>query len=175
MKKTLLGIVTTLGLLCSPIANIKAQDASEAQKVLDEVTKLFQKEFSDGEIHQVDVDYEKDSTYTVSIDAYVGDKSYEIDYRSQDGKLEEIDREEETTDQKDEEVLDFEKLISLEEANELALAEVDLTAPTSWTLDSEDDGAIEWEIEFDEEENQNKEASVTIDAASSDILEVEQD
>lgn len=144
---------------------------SDAQLAMEEAIEIFREEFPDAEIDQVDVELKADGFYEVEIDGFSADQDFELTVHSENN---EISEREEDQDDDQETALDFELLITLDEASEIALAEVELEVITHWNLEF-DDGRFEWEVEFDDDENNGQEASVKIDAETSEVLEVDLD
>lgn len=144
---------------------------SDAQTAMEEAIEIFKEEFPDAEIDQVDVELKNDGFYEIDIDGFNENQDFELTVHSENN---EISEREEDEDNDQETALDFEALLSLDEASEIALAEVDLEIITQWTLDS-DDGRFEWEVEFDEDENDGREATVKIDAESGEVIDVDLD
>lgn len=193
MKKTLTNLLF-IGLasfsLTTTLAQVQAQDDTTEEEVTTEVTQdendeaksdaqtamevaieIFKEEFPDAEIDQVDVELKNDGFYEIDIDGFNENQDFELTVHSENN---EISEREEDEDNDQETALDFEALLSLDEASEIALAEVDLEIITQWTLDS-DDGRFEWEVEFDEDENDGREATVKIDAESGEVIDVDLD
>lgn len=193
MKKTLTNLLF-IGLasfsLTTTLAQVQAQDdtteeeittevtqdendeaKSDAQAAMEEAIEIFKEEFPDAEIDQVDVELKNDGFYEIDIDGFNENQDFELTVHSENN---EISEREEDEDNDQETALDFEALLSLDEASEIALAEVDLEIITQWTLDS-DDGRFEWEVEFDEDENDGREATVKIDAESGEVIDVDLD
>ncbi len=193
MKKTLTNLLF-IGLasfsLTTTLAQVQAQDdtteeeittevtqdendeaKSDAQTAMEEAIEIFKEEFPDAEIDQVDVELKNDGFYEIDIDGFNENQDFELTVHSENN---EISEREEDEDNDQETALDFEALLSLDEASEIALAEVDLEIITQWTLDS-DDGRFEWEVEFDEDENDGREATVKIDAESGEVIDVDLD
>lgn len=193
MKKTLTNLLF-IGLasfsLTTTLAQVQAQDdtteeeittevtqdendeaKSDAQTAMEEAIEIFKEEFPDAEIDQVDVELKNDGFYEIDIDGFNENQDFELTVHSENN---EISEREEDEDNDQETALDFEALLSLDEASEIALTEVDLEIITQWTLDS-DDGRFEWEVEFDEDENDGREATVKIDAESGEVIDVDLD
>lgn len=144
---------------------------SDAQLAMEEAIEIFREEFPDAEINQVDVELKADGFYETEIDGFNGNQDFELTVHSENN---EIHEREEDEDDDQETALDFEALITLDEASEIALAEVDLEVITHWTLDF-DDGRFEWEVEFDEDENNGREATVEIDAETGEVIDADLD
>lgn len=150
-------------------------EGSELQQAVAAAVEAYNAEYAETEINEIDVELNRDGSYEIDVDGFDADNDYEITYRSDNGEVtsREVDSED---DNQDEQALDLEALISIDEATEIALAEVGLETATHWNLDQDDDNDNpEWEVSFDEDENGGQEAEVVIDATDGTVLETELD
>lgn len=158
-------------------AKVNAQEVENAQKAFDESLKVFEKEFSDVDYYEIEVDYENENHYQVTLHALKEKKDIEIDYRFEEDKLTEKEREIENENE-DDPTFKLDKVISLTEAHEIAVKEAKLDQASSWKLaidDDDQDGKLVWKIEFDEDDNNGAEATIKIDALTGELIEVDKD
>lgn len=155
-------------------------EESELQVAFNEAVALFQEEYPDAEIEEIEVEL-RNEEYQITIHAFQDNTEYEVDFSVDPVEI--TRAEEDDDDDSDDEPLNLEELITIDEASEIALEEAGSGTITDWSLDS-DDGKFRWEIEVegaegaaetnDDDDDDNK-LHVEIDAETGDVLDVEFD
>lgn len=146
-------------------------EASNVQQAFDDAVKAFQEAYPDADIIEIDVELLNDETFEIELDGIQDTTEIEVTYMSREGKI--VSQSEEVTN--DTEVaLDLDKVISIDEATEIANGETGFTQPTNWVLDNLGNQVEKpvWEIEYDQG---SEEAELEIDALTGEVVKVEID
>lgn len=155
-------------------------EESDIQVALNEAVALFQEEYPDAEIEELEVEL-RNEEYKITIHGFQDNTEYEVEFSVDPVEI--TKTEEDGDDDSDDEALNLEALITIDEASEIALEEAGSGTITDWSLDS-DDGQFRWDIEVegaegatatnDDDDDDNK-LHVEIDAETGDVLDVEID
>lgn len=156
-------------------ANFLATEGSDVQLALVAAIELFQAEFPDVDIVELDIDLKKNGSFEIQIDGQDAANEFEvtIDSQTNDIKSQEQDRLDDDDDVKM--ALDFEQLLSIDEITSIALDDVGFGEVTDWNLEYDrDHDRFEWELEVFDQVTKD-EAELTIEGLTGEILESELD
>ena len=128
----------------------------------------FTEKYGNKSIESIELEAHR-GTYVYTIEGFDSSKEYRVDVDAETGKV--LTSRSENLDKDDKNVaLDLSKLISRDEASEIAQKNASGTA-VEWTLETEDGKAI-WNVELVDGSNKTK---VEIDAASKKVLSTKKD
>ncbi len=151
-------------------------EESDLQVALNDAVALFQEEYPNAEIEELEVELRNDN-YQITIHGFEDNIEYDIEFSVDPVEI--TERDEDNEDDNDDDALVLEDLITIDEASEIALEEAGEGTITDWDLDS-DDGRIRWELEIADVQNPNEDDDddklhIEIDAETGEILNVEFD
>lgn len=147
--------------------------SSELQQALETAIDLFKDEFPDADVTEVDIDLEANKNYEIQIEGYDGTNEVELEYHTETEEIREIKTDDDDGDSN--RPLPMDELLSIDEVNEIALAEAGFGEITDWHLEHDDDrDNFVWDIEISDAQS-NQEAELEIDALSGDVLDIEFD
>lgn len=147
--------------------------SSELQQALETAIDLFKDEFPDADVTEVDIDLEANKNYEIQIEGYDGTNEVELEYHTETEEIREIKTDDDDKDSN--RPLPMDELLSIDEVNEIALAEAGFGEITDWHLEHDDDrDNFVWDIEISDAQS-NQEAELEIDALSGDVLDIEFD
>lgn len=151
----------------------KDSDVATKQLSLDEIIDLYQKNKPDTDITGVEIE-SRMNNLIYEVKGMDNKKEYKLTF-SETGELqgqeeEVLDADERNENERNNEKLDLDKLLSLNKINEIAKKEVNGTI-VEWSLERELSKTY-WEVKVDKN---GKETDISIDAQSGNVLEVEVD
>lgn len=147
--------------------------SSELQQALETAVDRFKDEFPDADITEVDIDLEANNNYEIQIEGYDGTNEVELEYHTETEEIREIKTDDDDGDSN--RPLPMDELLSIDEVNEITLAEAGFGEITDWHLEHDDDrDNFVWDIEISDAQS-NQEAELEIDALSGEVLDIEFD
>lgn len=147
--------------------------SSELQQALETAIDLFKDEFPDADVTEVDIDLEANKNYEIQIEGYDGTNEVELEYHTETEEIREIKTDDDDGDSN--RPLPMDELLSIDEVNEIALAEAGFGEIKDWHLEYDDDrDNFVWDIEISDDQSK-QEAELEIDAVSGDVLNIEFD
>lgn len=157
----------------SESANNKGQQQGlsnqEFSVLLEDAVQIFNDTYPDASIESVQFDDDDNQTYEYDIDGFDDSSEYELSVDANSGETRE--QESENDDDNDEEALNFDNIISPQEAMETALTEIGSGHVDEWELDSEDGTPI-YEISLENTDSQDDDdEDITLHAETGEILE----
>lgn len=141
----------------------------------DDAIAIYKKQYPNTDITSIDIKTSQSGTY-YEVSGVDDDKEYEINVNGNDGSVrldreETLDADERNGVERENEKLDLSNLLSLDKISDIAKKEAKSDTIYEWSLDRELSTTY-WEVSLQEN---GKEISVSIDAHSGNVLEVEYD
>lgn len=137
--------------------------------LLEDAVQIFNDTYPGASIESVQFDDDANN-YEYDIDGFDNSTEYELSVDANSGETREQESENDNDDN-DNEALNFDNIISPQEAMETALAEIGSGHVDEWELDSED-GTPVYEISLENTDSQDDDdEDVTLHAETGDILE----
>ncbi|MCF1684139.1 PepSY domain-containing protein [Tetragenococcus halophilus] len=142
---------------------------------VEDAIQIYQDEFSDADIVEIDLDSSRGSYY-YKVEGVDDDTEYEmrVDAKTKDAEKQEeekLDPEEQNGKKREQDKLDLSDLLTIEKASEIATEEVGGGKAIEWNLDKEMKITY-WEVKV---EDGQTETEVTINAQTGEVLEVDED
>lgn len=135
-----------------------------------EAINKFDKKYSDKKLKEIDLKLE-DNKYLYEITGFDKDKEYEMAINATSGKEIKSSSEKLDLDERLQKGLDLDKVISRDQASEIAEKEVKNSTAKEWTLKMDQDKAI-WDVTV---ESGSSKHEVEIDAISKKVIKAEKD
>lgn len=139
--------------------------------LLEDAVQIFNDTNPGASIESIQFDDDDDETYEYDIDGFDGTNEYELSIDANSGETRDQESDEDNDDDNDDEALNFDNLISPQEAMDIALNEIGSGHVEEWELDM-NDGRPTYEINLENTDNQNDDDDdITIHAETGEVLE----
>lgn len=137
--------------------------------LLEDAVQIFNDTNPGASIESVQFD-DDDEIYEYDIDGFDDTNEYELSIDANSGETRDQESDEDDDDDNDNEALNFDSIISPQEAMDIALSEIGSGHVEEWELDM-DDGRPTYEINLENTTDQNDDDDITIHAETGEVLE----